>query len=142
MKSSDLKGVRIIEHGNRQFTAPQARAIGCTVHMKTINPLNKREHWANRAKRVKAEREQVRRSLIALAPFPLPCVVDLVRISPKRMDSHDGLQASLKGTCDAIADLLGVDDASDQIDWLPPDQEIGKDMAVRIAIRPRIGARP
>ena len=93
--------------------------------------LNKREHWGKRAQRTKLHRF----ASIAVQPHPLPCVVRLIRIAPRKLDD-DNNAAGFKALRDGIAKRLGVDDADPRVRW-EYDQERGraKEYAVRIEIR-------
>lgn len=42
-----------------------------------------------------------------------PVRVTVTRISPGRLDPHDGLGASLKGVIDGVAEALGIDDGDE-----------------------------
>src|SRR5688572_19863737 len=66
---------------------------------------NKREHWSKRARRTKLHRL----AALAVPVSPLPCVVTLVRVAPRALDS-DNLQSGFKALRDGIADRLGVKD--------------------------------
>ena len=87
-----------------------------TLPIRTVNPLNTREHWAKRAKRSKSERE----SAYWLTPEPYlvtsqrPVIVFLERVGKRKMDD-DGLSASFKAIRDGIASKLGIDDGSEDI---------------------------
>lgn len=76
------------------------------IPVKTVTGLNAREHWRVRAKRVKAERQA---TALIVKPFPVPCIVRLVRLSPALCDD-DNLQGACKAIRDEIAKLCGVDD--------------------------------
>jgi hypothetical protein len=78
--------------------------------IRTVNTLNKREHWAQKAKRARRERRATMWMLGSKPRPELPCVVTFTRISPvNRMDS-DGIVSSMKHLRDAVAEWLGVDD--------------------------------
>lgn len=106
--------------------------IAYDLPLRIESTLNKREHWAQRARRTKLHRF----AAIVVQPHPLPCVVRLVRIAPRTLDSHDNLRAGCKALVDGIAKRLGVDDADPRVRW-EYDQERGKakEYAVRIEIR-------
>lgn len=93
---------------------------------------NRREHWATRARRTKLHRF----AALAVQPHPLPCVVTLVRVAPRRLDG-DNLQSGFKALRDGIADRLGVDDADPRVTW-KYDQVRGraKEYAARVKIEP------
>lgn len=46
-----------------------------------------------------------------------PCVVVLVRVSPRPLDS-DNAASSLKRVRDGVADALGIDDADPRVSWV------------------------
>lgn len=95
-----------------------------TVPIQLRGSLNSREHWAQRAKRVKAERNAVR----ACAPRPgvwfdayhagagPGWVVTLTRVAPRELDD-DNLVGRLKGVRDEVAALIGVDDGDKRVAW-------------------------
>ena len=66
------------------------------IPLRTINPLNQREHWRQRATRVKSERTITSWSLVRAIKPTLPVVVTLTREAERAMDT-DGLAASFKG---------------------------------------------
>lgn len=106
------------------------------VPLKLINPLNRREHWIARQKRVRKEREEVGFAFDLYLSFWRPpafrYAVRLIRLGNRKWDD-DGTVAGLKGVRDEVAVHLGVDDGSDQIKftygWEP-----GKFIGVRIVI--------
>lgn len=77
-----------------------------TIPIKTVTGLNSREHWRKRAARVKSER---RTTALIVKPFPVPCIVRLIRLSPAMCDD-DNLQGACKAIRDEIAKICGVDD--------------------------------
>lgn len=81
--------------------------------LKTVSALNVREHWAKRARRVKAERTA---AALMCPHFPLPCVVTLTRVGPRMLDD-DAPQGALKACRDGIADKLGVKDNDSRVVW-------------------------
>lgn len=89
-----------------------------TLVIQTVNPLNRREHWAKRAERVKEERNVTSLHLLAKRhELPdLPATVRLTRFGPRVMDD-DGLSASFKAIRDGIQDAYGVDDGSELFHW-------------------------
>jgi hypothetical protein len=90
------------------------------ISLRTVNPLNKREHWAQRAKRVRAERTATRCAIRAVWGTVIrprvPVTVLLTREAMRSMDT-DGLAASFKGVRDEVAIWLGVDDADPRVEW-------------------------
>jgi hypothetical protein len=101
------------------------------VHLplRVISLANARLHWAARNKTLKAHKK----AMLAVPPFPLPCVVTLIRLGPKALDD-DNLVACFKGCRDGIAGRLGVDDADPRVRW-QYDQERSKAYGVRIELR-------
>lgn len=86
-----------------------------SIPIKTVTGLNAREHWRKRASRVKAERAAV---ALIVKPFPTPCIVRLIRLSPAMCDD-DNLQGACKAIRDEIAKVCGVDDGpSGPIQWV------------------------
>jgi hypothetical protein len=73
---------------------------------------NRRDHWGDKARRVKAQRF----AAIAVPVHPLPCVVTLVRVAPRALDD-DNLRSAFKALRDGIADRLGVKDNDPRVRW-------------------------
>lgn len=92
--------------------------IEATLNIKSVSIANMRLHWAVKAKLAKAHRNAARVGMEVAAPEPpaLPLTVVLTRCGPKALDT-DNLASSLKAVRDGIADWLGVDDGSSQLDW-------------------------
>lgn len=94
--------------------------IAVTAPLKIPSVANLRLSWAAKAKMVKAQRTKVRQALQCMAAAPLPhaapLTVVLTRVAPRSLDT-DNLVASLKAVRDGVADYLGVDDGSAQLDW-------------------------
>lgn len=93
---------------------------------------NRREHWSVRARRTKAHRM----AALAVPAHPLPCVVTLTRIAPRKLDD-DNLASGFKALRDGIADRLGVDDGDARVRFVYR-QERGKrkEYAARVTIEP------
>jgi hypothetical protein len=81
--------------------------------IKTVSAANKREHWAVRAKRTKAERNV---AFLMTPHMELPVDVTLTRVSPRELDD-DNLRPALKAIRDGVADRLGVNDRDPQVRW-------------------------
>lgn len=79
---------------------------------------NLREHWAVKARRVKAQRLAVAWRLKFLLDIvdPPPCIVTLTRVAPRKLDD-DNLAAAFKAVRDQVAEFLGVDDADHRVTW-------------------------
>lgn len=94
---------------------------------------NKREHWSVRNRRAQAHKL----AALAVPIHPLPCVVTLIRVAPRQLDSHDNLRTGFKALVDGIAARLGVKDNDPRVRW-EYDQVRGraKEYAARVVIRP------
>ncbi len=90
---------------------------------------NLREHWAAKMRRARAHR----RAMIVVPPQPLPCIVALIRIAPRRLD-NDNAVAAMKHVRDGIATRLGVDDADPRVQW-QYGQVKEREYGLRIEIR-------
>lgn len=87
---------------------------------------NSREHWGDKAKRVKAQRSAV---LLVMPARKLtrernwlqlgaPVVVTLTRVSHRELDGHDNLPIAFKAVVDQVAAQLGLKSDSDpRIAW-------------------------
>lgn len=102
-----------------------------TVPIKTQNTSNLRENYFAKAKRIAKERRAVY-LLYPRVKLPVLIGVKLTRISPGQLDEHDNLRNALKGVCDAVAQRLGIDDASPFVRWSYA-QELGP-AAVRVEV--------
>jgi hypothetical protein len=67
-------------------------------------------HWRKRHRSVKAEKEAARFFLNGHQRPATPCVVTITRVSPGSGLDDDNLSGACKGTRDAFADWIGVDD--------------------------------
>jgi hypothetical protein len=105
--------------------------IAYDLPLRIESTLNRREHWAKRAQRTKLHRF----AALAVQPHPLPCVVRMIRIAPRKLDDDNNI-AGFKALRDGIAKRLGVDDADPRVKW-EYDQERGraKEYAVRVEIK-------
>ena len=77
---------------------------------------NLREHWATKAKRVKAQRQMVAAYFGGRLLPALPVVVTLTRIAPRTLDS-DNAQMAMKAVRDEVAHRFGVPDNDPRIRW-------------------------
>ena len=89
--------------------------IEFSIHQRTKNTENLREHWAAKAKRQKAQRQAAMVKCPRWAEGAL-LVIELTRIGPRELDD-DGLRSSLKATRDGIAARLRFDDGSPLVRW-------------------------
>lgn len=87
--------------------------VSWSIPIRTVSALNRREHWAKRAKRVKVERLA---GYISTPHVPVPCIVTMTRQGPRSLDD-DNLRGALKGIRDGIAQRIGLDDADPKIEW-------------------------
>lgn len=92
------------------------------VHLpiRTGRGQNSREHWAVRARRVRAERATAAMVVRAArnGRAELPQVVTLVRLAPGRGLDDDNLSGALKAVRDGVADALGIDDRDARVRWM------------------------
>ena len=96
---------------------------------------NARLHPLAEARARRRERQVIDRALAGVAPPAGPWRVVIVRVGPRPMDD-DNRTASAKGTRDAIAAWLGVDDGDDSVRW-EVRGEVARGYAVRVQIEGR-----
>lgn len=99
--------------------------------------MNRREHWARKASRVKRQRIGAWAELEHVGPprgILGPVTVTMTRIAPRKLDD-DNLASGFKATRDGVADWLGVNDADKRVTWVCR-QEAGapKTYQVRIEV--------
>jgi hypothetical protein len=91
--------------------------INCQLPIHLASMANLRLHWASKARIAKRHRAVAKNSLSALAaPLRPPLSIVLTRVAPRKLDG-DNLQYAFKAIRDGVADWLGVDDGSPQLDW-------------------------
>ena len=75
-------------------------------------------HWRTRAKLVKQQRSTIADTLRYVKPPPLePVTVELVRVSPRRLDDSNNVMA-LKAVQDEVTEWLGYgDDSHEHLRW-------------------------
>lgn len=109
--------------------------ISLSLPIKTVSLLNRREHWAIRAKRTKMHRQAacvlVKNAIRGKSINP-PIEVVMIRCGIRKMDD-DNVRGALKAVRDGIADALGIDDADPRVQYRY-EQTNGK-YAVFIKIR-------
>lgn len=97
--------------------------------VKVISEANARERWQIAHGRSKKQRATVKLSLgigaMADRKPRAPCVIRLVRIAPRALDS-DNLQRAFKAVRDEVAAWLGVDDRDPRVFWAYGEQRAGK----------------
>lgn len=82
------------------------------IPVQTVSEANQREHWGLKHRRKVAQQTEtivVLHNNLLGRKVAMPCVVKLIRIAPRALDS-DNLAGSFKHVQDAIAKKLGVDD--------------------------------
>ena len=91
-------------------------SLACPIRIES--EANRREHWAARHRRAKAQRAAIGAALLLAGQPPSPpLVVVLTRIGPKLLDT-DNLAGGFKAVRDAIAEWLGVDDGpTSRVEW-------------------------
>lgn len=105
--------------------------VGVTLPLRIVSVANQREHWATKARRTARHRH----AAIAVPVLPLPVVVTLTRIAPRKLDD-DNLRTAFKALRDGVADRLGVADNDPRVRF-EYDQERGKpkEFAARVMVR-------
>lgn len=109
-----------------------------TIPLRTVSESNAHEHWRKRQKRAKEQRWFTALFCrTALQKPPIPCVVRLVRVAPRKLDQGN-IAGALKHIQDGCADWLGIDDRRDDLVKYEYAQETGsaKEYAVRIEVLP------
>ena len=86
------------------------------IPIKLPSLLNMRASWRAISKLKKAQRLATRIALNGLVVPPMPCVVTITRIGPRRLDD-DNLAGACKYVRDQIATMIGVDDGSPLYTW-------------------------
>lgn len=106
----------------------RTNAIEVVIPLSLPSIANLREHWAVKARRVKAQRAATR-IMLNQKPHVMTAVrwqlheqradviVTLTRVSPRSLDSHDNLRAAFKACVDSVADVLGVNDNDPRVVW-------------------------
>lgn len=96
---------------------PDWSPIRREMPLRVVSEANRRDHWRVKAKRAKDQRAYTYAHLPAmLAGLPLPLVVTLTRVAPRKLDS-DNLAGAFKAVRDGVADALGKDDGNAGIEW-------------------------
>jgi hypothetical protein len=81
---------------------------------------NKRMHYMTKASLVKAQRETIRDALYEAethGEFRTPAKVIITRTGPFRLDD-DNCTASGKPIRDQVAATMGINDGSEQVEWI------------------------
>jgi hypothetical protein len=90
---------------------------------------NTRLHWRAMAS-LKKKQKKITQKVLDIywtksSRLPLPLLITLTRVGPRRLDKHDNLPITCKYVVDQIAATIGVDDGSDLYTWRY-EQRIGK----------------
>ena len=120
--------------------------LSLSMSLRLVAETNKREHWATKAKRVKAQRLATAWTLAALpghraavrdAIVAGGLVVTIRRVAPRSLDPLENLPASMKAVADEIAEWVGEDDRKGSRLRFVPDQRRGGvgEYAVEIEMR-------
>lgn len=119
-------------------------ACSVVVPIRTISAANAREHWAVKARRVRAERQatawalaQIGRTPAQRAEIVTRCpVVRITRLmGPRGRElDDDNLCSAMKGLRDEVARWLGADDADKRIAWVYAQQQRAEQWGVRVEV--------
>lgn len=104
----------------RDHSTAVERVVTLPIRLISEANLASHEHWRERHRRAKCQRQDAARWMRALSlaydlPVP-PLVITIARLAPRSLDS-DNLAASAKHVRDGIADWLGIDDGDPRIEW-------------------------
>lgn len=111
--------------------------------IETKSEANLREHWAKKSRRIKGQRRtafllcRAKFGIIALAvPSSTKYSIELTRITPRILDD-DNLRGALKAVRDGIADWIGIDDGSNQLEWIYSQlkESRAKKVGVKITVK-------
>lgn len=86
------------------------------VPIRTPSTANLREHWTERGRRNRRQKDAARLLCPRWDPNRPLLVITLTRIGPRELDT-DNLASALKAVRDGIAARLAVDDATPLIRW-------------------------
>lgn len=89
-----------------------------TLPLRLASEANARGSWHAGAARARLARAQVNAALRRAepGPLPLPVVVRITRVGPRRLDD-DNLSRAAKALRDGVADWLGCDDGDPRVSW-------------------------
>lgn len=120
--------------------------LSLSMSLRLVAETNKREHWATKARRVKAQRLatawalSARRGALGVVQTVLReygLVVTIRRVASRSLDPLENLPASMKAVADEIAKWVGEDDRKGSRLRFVPDQRRGGvgEYAVEIEMR-------
>lgn len=120
---------------------PPWKGWSVSLPLHTVSEANKRRHWRGRAQRAREQRTAVAfrlRAAVGLQPPPLPILVTMTRVAPRRLDS-DNLASALKACRDGAADWLRVDDRDPLVVWRYQQRKgQPREYAVEVAMEPLV----
>jgi hypothetical protein len=128
----------ITQHYQNEQIKKMEKNFSIEIPLKVLSEANTSGSWQVRYNRAKKQKKIIK-MMLARCDCKPPCLVKLIRISPRKLDSHDNLPASFKFVIDAISDYLipglrpGFADGSEQIKW-EFDQEKGEPKTNKIRI--------
>lgn len=116
------------------------KILDITLPIKTVSEANCSEHWTKKHKRHKLQKKHVKLAFLVYKPkITLPCLIRLIRISPRSLDSKDNLPMAFKYIADSVADYIhpglqaGRADDDENIKW-DFGQEKGSPQSIRIEV--------
>ena len=109
------------------------RCVSVLLPLATVNEGNQRDHWAVKAKRVKAQRSAAHLAFKRAGSGWDGCrlLVTLTRVSPRVLDD-DGVVSALKAVRDGVADALRVNDRDPRVSWLYAQRHGAAAVEVRV----------
>jgi len=103
--------------------------LAFTMPVRVDSETNGREHWAKKYGRKQNQKMELiaawTKAAKGMSIFLVPCVVRLIRVGPKALDS-DNLGEAFKAIRDQIADEIGMDDGDERIKWEYAQVPVGK----------------
>jgi hypothetical protein len=117
-----------------------------TLPIRLLSEANVRQHWAEKARRARAQRLATWGAVRAAGPGRLrwPLDVTITRVAPRALDD-DNLRGACKAVRDGIADALGLpSDRDPRVTWLYAQEKSTRpgEYAVRITIASREAQHP
>ncbi len=107
-KKSNIKAAtseeKAVEVKGTLSVKPLADNFTVYVPIATVSEANTFEHWTDKHRRHKKQKERTHLMLPA-QKYPLPCSINLTRISPRNLDG-DNLVSSMKHIRDAVAEKI------------------------------------
>ena len=105
-----------------------------TLPLRVVSEANRRDHWATKAKRARAQRHAVAWAWSAesLPHGRKPALVVLTRYAPRKLDD-DNLAGAFKAVRDEVALQCGFDDRDEAVRWVYA-QERAKECGVRVEV--------